>query len=249
MSLAGKIALVTGASRGIGQGIAMVLGGRGCSVAINYNSNESAALETSKAVEGYGVKSMIIRADVSNYDEVGNMVVQVMKMFGRIDILVCNAGQPQRGNFVALTPDVWKKTIELHLGGTYNCMKHVLPIMTEARWGRIIAMSSVAGLTGGSVGGAAYAAAKAGIVGMVKSVAKEAAPLGVTINVVAPGPIGTDTFLKLPQSTLDKIIAGTPIGRLGEPKDVGHAIAFLVSEEASFITGQTLVIDGGGFMR
>lgn len=248
MSLAGKIALVTGASRGIGQGIAMVLGDHGCSIAINYNSSETAALQTSNAIEEHGVKSMIIRADVSNYDEVGNMVEQVMKMFGRLDILVCNAGQPQRGNFAALTPDVWKKTIELHLGGTYNCMKHVLPIMTEAKWGRIIAMSSVAGLTGG-VGGAAYAAAKAGIIGMVKSVAKETAALGITINVVAPGPIRTETFLKVPQSTLDKIVAETPAQRMGEPREVGHAIAFLASDEASYITGQTLVIDGGRVMR
>lgn len=248
MKLAGKIALVTGASRGIGRGIAIVLGENGCNVAVNFNASKDAALETASIIKANGTDSMVVRANVSDYDEVGSMVSEVVKRFGRIDILVCNAGQPQRGNFPALTPDIWKKTIELHLGGTYNCMKHVLPIMTASKWGRIIAMSSVAGITGG-VGGAAYAASKAGIIGMVKSIAKEAAPFGITINVVAPGPIATETFLKVPQSTLDKIVSETPAGRMGEPKEVGHAIAFLSSDEASFITGQTLIIDGGRVMR
>ena len=241
---AGRIALVTGASRGIGRAVAIELGRRGYKVAVNYQSSESAALETAETIRAAGGTAITVSADVSNPEQVKALVDTTTRELGPVEILVNNAGITRDNLLMRMKEDEWTSVLQTNLNSVYYCTQAVVRTMMKARFGRIVAMSSVSGLVG-NAGQANYAAAKAGILGLVKSVAREAASRGVTANVVAPGYIETDMTAALPEEIRSGILDKIPAGRYGAPEDVANAVAFLVSDEASYINGQVLAVDGG----
>lgn len=241
-----RVALVTGASRGIGRATAVALAKDGCDVVINYAGNEKAADETAKACQATNpdIETLTVQADVSDDAAVANMVGQIKKQFGRIDILVNNAGIT-RDNLIALTkPEDFDAVIATNLRGTFLCMKHVSRLMMKQRSGRIINISSVVGLRG-NAGQVTYAASKAGIVGMTKSIAKELASRNVTANAIAPGFVETDMTDAMTDKAKKAAASEIPLGRLGKPEDIANAVCFLASDAADYITGQVLAVDGG----
>ena len=247
MLLDGKTALVSGASRGIGRAIALRLAAEGARVAINYAGNVKAAEEVKAAIEAAGGTAILCRADVADSAAVEAMVANVVKEFGTIDILVNNAGITRDTLLMRMKDEDFAKVLDTNLKGVFYCTKAVAKLMMKKRSGRIVNMASVVGLVG-NAGQTNYAAAKAGVIGFSKSAARELASRGITVNVVAPGFIGTDMTAGLPESVKEKMLTDIPLGRMGEPEDVASAVLFLASDQASYITGQVVNVDGGMVM-
>ena len=244
MNFAGKTAVVTGGSRGLGRAGCLELAKGGANVVFCYAGNEAAAKETTAACEALGAKALAVRCDVAKADEVKALMDAAVKEFGRIDILVNNAGITRDGLLMMMKEEDFDAVIAANLKGTFLCMKAVSRIMMKQRYGRIVNLSSVVGLRG-NAGQVNYAASKAGVVGMTKSLAKELASRGVTVNAVAPGFIATDMTAAMTDAAKEATLASIPLQRLGAPEDVAHAVAFLASDEAAYVTGQVLCVDGG----
>jgi 3-oxoacyl-[acyl-carrier protein] reductase len=240
----GRVALVTGASRGIGRAVAIELGRRGERVAVNYQNSEAAADETARTIREAGGTAVTIRADVSDPDQVKSLFDTVNRELGPVEILVNNAGITRDNLIMRMKEDEWSSVLRTNLNSVYYCTQAAIRPMMKSRFGRIVAIGSVSGLVG-NAGQVNYAAAKAGILGLIKSVAREAASRGVTANVVAPGYIETDMTAALTEDIRSGILDKIPAGRYGAPEDVASAVAFLVSDEASYISGQVLAVDGG----
>lgn len=247
MLLDGKIALVTGGSRGIGRAIALRLAEEGAKVAINYAGNQTAAEEVKAIIEQHGGTAMIIQTDVSDSTAAAEMVARVHEELGGLDILVNNAGITRDTLLVRMKDEDFDAVINTNLKGIYACTKAAAKFMTKQRSGCIVNLSSVVGEIG-NIGQTNYAAAKAGVIGFSKAAAKEFAARHVTVNVVAPGFIDTDMTAVLKDSIREKLIEGIPLGALGKPEHVADAVLFLVSDAASYITGQVLNVDGGMVM-
>lgn len=247
MLLDGKTALVTGASRGIGRAIALRLAAEGTSVAINYAGNTAKAEETKAAIEAAGGKAALFQADVSDSAQVEQMVAAVTEAFGTIDILVNNAGITRDGLLMRMKEEDFDAVLDTNLKGIFHVTKAVSKLMMKKRAGRIVNMASVVGIMG-NAGQTNYAAAKAGVIGFTKSAAREFAARGITVNAVAPGFIATDMTAAMPEKAKEATLAAIPLRRMGEPEDVANAVAFLVSDQASYITGQVVKVDGGMVM-
>ncbi len=248
MNLEGKKAVVTGSSRGIGRVIALALAKEGADVAVNYiTGNETDAEEVAEAIKAMGRNALLIQANVSSYSESESILEKVVQEFGRVDILVNNAGITRDGLLIRMKEEDWDAVLATNLKGVYNCTKAAVKYMMKQRSGRIVSISSVVGIIG-NAGQANYAAAKAGILGFTKAVAKEVASRGITVNAVAPGFIKTDMTRVLPEKVVESMIATIPQNRLGTPEDIAKAVLFLVSDNADYITGQTLHVDGGMVM-
>ena len=248
MQLEGKVALVTGGSRGIGRAIALLLAKRGADVAINFAGNEAAAQATVDEIKALGRKAIMIKADVAVNAACVAMVDQVVQEFGKLDILGKNAGITRDGLLMRMKEEDWDAVLNTNLKSVYNCSKAAIKYMMKARAGRIVSISSVVGLMG-NAGQANYAAAKAGIIGFTMALAKEVASRGITVNSVAPGFVNTDMTKVLPEKVVENLKAAIPLAKLGEPEDIAKAVAFLVSDDAAYITGQTLHVDGGMVMQ
>ena len=247
MTLVGKVALVTGGSRGIGRAVALKLAENGADVAINYAGNTAAAEEVKAAIEKMGRKAMLVQGSVADTDGVQALVNQVVKELGRPDILINNAGITRDGLLMRMKEADWDAVLETNLKGVFNCSKAVMRTMMKQKSGRIVNMASVVGEMG-NAGQANYAAAKAGVIGFTKSLAKEVASRGITVNAVAPGFIATDMTKVLTDDQKAEMARSIPLGRAGQPEDVANAVLFLVSDEAAYITGQVLNVDGGMVM-
>jgi 3-oxoacyl-[acyl-carrier protein] reductase len=247
MLLDGKVALVTGASRGIGRAIALKLAAEGAKVAINYAGNTAKAEEVKAEIEKNGGEAILVQADVADSAAVEAMVNATVEAFGQIDILVNNAGITRDGLMMRMKDEDFDAVINTNLKGVFYCTKLVSKLMMKKRSGRIINMASVVGLMG-NAGQTNYAAAKAGVIGFSKSAAKELAARGITVNMVAPGFIDTDMTAAMTDKAKEMTLTGIPLNRMGTPEDVANAVAFLVSENASYITGQVINVDGGMVM-
>jgi len=245
--LKGKTAVVTGASRGIGRAIALKLAKLGANVVVNYRNSAVAMQEVVKEIEALGAKAFAVQCDISSYSDVEHMMKKCVEQFGSLDILVNNAGITKDGLLMRMKEEDFDSVIDINLKGAFNCTRHVSSIMLKQRSGRIINISSVSGLTG-NAGQVNYSSAKAGIIGMTKAVAREFAGRGVTCNAIAPGYIQTDMTDTLSDKVKDVIMSTIPLKRLGMPGDVANAVAFLASEDASYITGQVINVDGGMVM-
>ena len=244
MNCTGKTAVVTGGSRGIGRAICLELARGGANVMLCYAGNEQAALDTVAACEALGAKAAAMRCDVSKTDEVKALVDAALQQFGAVHILVNNAGITRDGLLMTMKEDAWDQVLDTNLKGAFLTMKAVARTMMKQRYGRIVNLSSVVGLHG-NAGQVNYAASKAGVIGMTKSLAKELASRGVTVNAVAPGFIDTDMTAALPQAARDALLPTIPTQRLGAAEEVAQAVAFLASDQAAYITGQVLAVDGG----
>lgn len=247
MMLEGKTALVTGASRGIGKAIALRLAKEGANIAINFAGNVAAAEEVKAAIEADGGKAILVQADVSDSAAVDAMVKTVVDTFGGIDILVNNAGITRDGLLMRMKDEDWDAVLNTNLKSIFLCTKAVSKLMMKKRSGRIVNMSSVVGVNG-NAGQANYSAAKAGAIGFTKSMAKELAGRGITVNAIAPGFIQTDMTAVLPEAVKESMAKSIPLGRLGAPEDIAGTVLFLVSDCASYITGQVINVDGGMVM-
>lgn len=242
--LQGQVAIVTGSSRGIGRAIALELARQGCKVAVNYRSEAAAANEVVEAIVREGGQARAIQADVAVASEAQKLVDDTVAAYGTVDILVNNAGIARDMLLLRMGEGDWDAVLDTNLKGAFLCVKAAQRLFLKKRSGRIINMGSVVGLNG-NVGQANYAAAKAGLVGLTKSLAKEFGPRNITVNLVAPGFIQTDMTAKLGEELIAATLARTPLGRLGQPEDVARAVAFLASAAAAYITGQVLCVDGG----
>lgn len=247
MLLTGKNAIVTGGSRGIGRAIALAFAEAGANVAIIYAGHAEAAAETLRGVEAHGVKGVTIQCDVADEAAVTAMIKTVKEEFGSIDILVNNAGITKDNLLMRLKESDWQAVINTNLTGAFHCVKGVTKLMMKQRQGAIINISSVVGLTG-NAGQANYAAAKAGLLGLTKAAAKELASRNIRVNAIAPGYIHTDMTADLPETVIAEMIKTIPLGRVAEPEEVAKTAVFLASDAASYITGQTIHVDGGMVM-
>ncbi|PJF48921.1 MAG: 3-oxoacyl-[acyl-carrier-protein] reductase [Chloroflexi bacterium] len=246
--LQSKSAIVTGASRGIGRAIAIELARRGASVVVNYNASEAAARDVVKAITDAGGTAIALKADVSKLDEATALVKAALDAFGKLDILVNNAGATRDTLLMTMSEEDWDAVMNTDLKSVFNCCKAAIRPMIRARSGRIINISSVVGLAG-QAGQTNYAAAKAGVIGFTKSLAKELGSRNITVNAVAPGFIPTALTDALTEEQKQAILQATPLGRFGAPEEVAYAVSFLASDEAAFITGAVLSVDGGLVMQ
>jgi len=245
---AGKVAVVTGGSRGIGRAICLGLAKMGAKVVINYVSRPEAAEETKAQVEVLGSECVVLKFDVAKSDEVQEAFKQITADCGGIDILVCNAGITRDGLLATMKEEDWDQVMAVNLKGAFNFCRAAVPGMVKQRWGRIVNMSSVVGAMG-NAGQVNYAASKAGLIGLTKSLAREVAARGVTVNAVAPGFVPTALTNDLPDDLRQAAIEMTPLGRFGQPEELAAAVAYFASDEAGFITGQVLSVDGGLAMQ
>lgn len=239
-----QTAIVTGGSRGIGRAVAVRLAKDGMNLVINYRGNSAAAEETERLCRELGAEVLLVQGDVSRAEDCEKLAAQAKEAFGRVDVLVNNAGITRDGLLARMTEEDFRAVLDVNLVGPWNMMKAVNRIMMKQRYGRIVNLSSVTGLMG-NMGQTNYAAAKAGILGMTKSYAREVASRGITVNAMAPGFIDTDMTEAMPEGAKDKIVTEIPMGRTGKPEDVAEAVAFLASEQAGYITGEVLRVDGG----
>ncbi len=244
IELTDKVALVTGGSRGIGRAIALELATSGAAVIVNYHGQAAAAAAVVAEIEAGGGRALAVQADVALADDAQRLVKAALDTFGRLDILVNNAGITRDNLLMRMKDDEWDAVLNTNLRGTFLLTKAALKPMLKARWGRIISISSVIGLLG-NAGQANYAAAKAGLIGFTKSVARELASRSITANTIAPGFIATDITAGMSDELKQTVLAQIPLGRWGEPAEVARLVAFLASDAAGYITGQTLAIDGG----
>lgn len=242
--LKGKTALVTGAGRGIGRAIALTLAGYGADVAVNYSGSREKAEETAEEIRAMGRKAVLIQADISKQEDCERMFREMESSLGTIDILVNNAGITRDNLAVRMSESEFDQVIDTNLKGAFFCMKMAGKAMMKARKGRIISISSISGVRG-NAGQINYCAAKAGIIGMTKCLAKELASRNITVNAVAPGYIDTDMTAVLPEKVKEQVLQQVPLKRMGQPRDIAETVAFLASDRADYITGQTIQVDGG----
>ncbi|MGN0658776.1 MAG: 3-oxoacyl-[acyl-carrier-protein] reductase [Emergencia sp.] len=240
----GRTAVVTGGSRGIGRAVCLSLAGRGASLVINYAGNRQAAEETAAACRDLGAEILLVQGDVAQAEDCTRIAEAAMETFGRIDILVNNAGITRDNLLMRMSEEDFDKVIETNLRGSFLMMKAVSRQMMKQRYGRIVNTSSVVGLMGNG-GQVNYAASKAGVIGMTKSFAREVASRNITVNAVAPGFIRTDMTAAMNEAAAEAAASAIPAGRMGTPEDVAAAVCFLASEEAGYVTGQVLAVDGG----
>lgn len=248
MRLANKVAVVTGGSRGIGRGIVLKLASEGARVVVNYRANSAAADEVVALVEGQGGEAISVQADVGQMADAQRLIKAAVSAYGRLDILVNNAGTTRDMLIMLMKEEDWDLVLNTNLKSAFNCCKVAARTMMKKRYGRIINITSVSGLAG-QAGQTNYSASKAGLVGFTKALAKELGPRSITVNAVAPGFVYTDLTADLPQEMRDLALKMTPLGRFGTPEDMANAVVFLASDEASFITGQVLSVDGGLVMQ
>lgn len=239
-----KVALVTGASRGIGREIALTLASYGADVIVNYNGSKEKAEEVVTQIEAMGRKAVAIQCSVADYEACGEMITKAIEEFGRIDILVNNAGITKDNLMIKMTPEDFSAVIDTNLKGTYNTIKHMYRPFLKQKSGSIINMASVCGILG-NAGQANYAASKAGVIGLTKSMARELASRNITVNAVAPGFIATDMTDAMSEAAKEATLAQIPLKRIGSTKDIAETVAFLASPKAAYITGQVISVDGG----
>ncbi len=244
MGVEGKKALVTGASRGIGRAVSVALAAAGADVAINYSSDSGGAEETLRMVREKGVDAFIARADVSEYEGASSMFKDILARWGRLDILVNNAGITRDQLLARMKPDDWDSVLRVNLTGAFNCARLAARPMMRNRWGRIVNMASVAGIAG-NPGQVNYSAAKAGLIGMTRTLARELGPFGVTVNAVAPGLVETGMIRDIPAKAKEDLMSRIPLGRVATVDDVAGSVMFLASDAGSYVTGHVLVVDGG----
>ena len=244
IDLGGKSALITGGSRGIGRAIGLRLATQGADVAFTYRGNAAAAGSTVAEIEALGRRALAIQADASDVESAEGVVKAALEVFGKIDILVNNAGITRDDLIMRMSPEAWRDVLETNLFGAFWMTKAVTRPMLKARGGRIINITSVSGQAG-QTGQANYSAAKAGLIGLTKATARELASRTITVNAVAPGFVLTELTKDLPEALQAEINARTPLGRFGTPEEIANAVAFLASDEAAYITGQVLAVDGG----
>lgn len=245
--LEGKVALITGASRGIGREIALTFAAYGAIVVVNYNGSEKKAEEVVEEIEAAGGKACAIRCSVADYEACGAMITEIMEKYGHLDILVNNAGITKDNLVMKISEADFDAVLDTNLKGTFNCIKQVYRPFLKQKSGRIINMTSVTGLLG-NAGQANYAASKAGVIGLTKSVARELASRGITVNAIAPGFIATDMTAAMSDTAKEATLKQIPLGRIGAPKDIAETAAFLASDKAAYITGQVISVDGGMHM-
>lgn len=247
MKLDGKVAVVTGGSRGIGKTIALMLAKEGAKVAINYARSDELALKVKEEIEALGQEAMIFKADVSNEESVKEFVKSVKEAYGQVDILVNNAGITKDGLVLRMKEEDFSRVIDINLKGTFLCSKHFGKMMTKARQGKIVNISSVVGVMG-NAGQANYAASKAGVIGLTKSLAKEFGIRNINVNAIAPGFIETEMTSELSQEVKENYTKAIPLGYYGQPEEVAKCVVFLSSSDSTYITGQVIHVDGGMVM-
>ena len=245
--LKGKCAVVTGAAKGIGKAIALKLASSGVNIVLNYRSSEDKAIETEKEILSLGVEVLRVKGDISKPNDVENLIDSAKKKFGKIDIMVNNAGITKDTLLLRMKEEDFDSVINVNLKGVFNCLKAITPVMVKQKEGKIINLSSVVGLVG-NAGQVNYAASKAGVIGMTKSLAKEIGSRGITVNAVAPGFIETDMTDVLGDKYKEEAKKNIPLKRLGKAEDVAEVVAFLASDSANYITGQVIHVDGGMVM-
>jgi len=242
-----KVAIITGSARGIGRAIALCFADAGCKVVVNYHHSKAKAWEVAQEIEGrISGRSLVVKADVANKDDVGRMVSETLQKFSKIDILVNNAGISHHCNFLDLTLEDWNRMIDVNLTGVFICSQVTVPVILKQGWGRIINIASTSGITGGT-SGVHYAAAKGGVIAFTKALSSEVARFGVTVNAIVPSKIETDMLDQAVGGEKGKaaLLPKIPVGRLGKPEEIAQLALFLASEAAGYITGETIVASGG----
>lgn len=244
LSLKDRVAVVTGASRGIGRAIALELAARGAAVVINYNRSAKAAEEVVAQIQANGGRAAAFQADVADYNQAQDLIKFALETFGGLHILVNNAGITRDKLIMMMTEDDWDAVLDTNLKSTFNCSKAAIRTMMRQRYGRIINIASVAGQMG-NAGQTNYSASKAGQIGFTKALAREVASRNITVNAVAPGFVDTEILESIPEDMLEAALKLVPLGRKGQPEEIAYAVAFLASDQAAYITGQVLGVDGG----
>ncbi len=242
--LAGRVAVVSGASRGIGRAIALDLANEGAAVVVNYNSTAKGAEEVVAEIEGMGGKAIAVKANIGQADEAQALIQAAIDNYEKIDILINNAGITRDMLIMKMTEEEWDSVMEINLKGTFNCSKAAIRPMMRARYGRIISITSVSGQIG-NAGQTNYSASKAGQIGFTKALAREVASRNITVNAIAAGFVDTEIWSGVSEEIMDNFIASIPLGRKGTPEEIAQAVTFLASEKAAYITGQVLAVDGG----